>query len=210
MRGIKQAGIFAFAAAVALAVAPQAEAQQQQQRAPTATQRQVPTPLPRPADAGPAQSTPVQVASVAPAAATAAAAQPPAWTSHCASAARGSAPDCSIAQTAYLSQTGQMIASVSIRLPASTKQPVMMVHVPVGLYLPAGVGVQVDEGKVETLVIQTCDLKGCYAATTVAPELMAEMTRGKRFSVIVQNLSRQNVTVPLTLTQFAETYKQIQ
>lgn len=182
--------------------------------APQAAHKIAATPLPPscPAEALPApqqvMNAPQQVASTP----GQDAAQPsaPAWRSHCASAARGSAPDCSIAQTAFLTQTGQMLASVSVRLPPNSKQPVMMIQVPVGLFLPAGIVIQVDNGQVETLVIQTCDLKGCYAGTGISEELMAALTKGKRFAVTFQNLSRQNVTVPLTLAQFAETYKQIQ
>ena len=171
-----------------------------------AAQKATATPLP---PSRPTEAAATQRVATAPAQE---AAQPStlAWRSHCASVARGSAPDCSISQTAFLTQTGQIVASVSVRLPPNSKQPVMMVQVPVGLFIPAGIAIQVDNEKAETLAIQTCDLKGCYAGTGISDELMAAMTKGTRFAVTFQNLSRKNVTVPLTLTQFVETYKHIQ
>jgi invasion protein IalB len=44
----------------------------------------------------------------------------------------------------------------------------MMIQLPVGLFLPGGVNFQIDDGKLQALAIQACDLKGCYAATTVS------------------------------------------
>jgi invasion protein IalB len=86
----------------------------------------------------------------------------------------------------------------------------MMIRAPVGLYLPAGIGVQIDEGKVDRLVIQTCDLKGCYAGTAISPELLSAMKAGSRFVVSFQNLARQDIAVPLTLARFTEAYRAIQ
>src|SRR6185503_9923121 len=93
----------------------------------------------------------VQVASAAPAAPAATA---PAWSSRCASAARQSAPECVMEQTAILNQTGQVITAISIRLPSAAGEPVMMIQVPVGLFLPAGITLQVDERPPVQLTVQ--------------------------------------------------------
>ena len=134
----------------------------------------------------------------------------PAWSLRCASATRQSVPECAIEQTAILDKTGQMLASVSVRLPPSSGQPVMMVHVPVGLFLPAGISIQIDEQAPVQLVIQTCDLRGCYAGAPILAEMLKAMKSGKRLAIGFQNLSKQAITVPLTLTQFAESYQRIQ
>lgn len=147
----------------------------------------------------------------APASAQAAAAPAaPAWRSRCASASRQSVPECAIEQTAVLDKTGQMLAAVSVRLPPAGGQPVMMVHVPVGLFLPAGISVRIDEQSPLQLVVQTCDLRGCYAGSPVSAEMLKAMKAGKRLAVGFQSLSKQAVTVPLTLAQFAESYQRIQ
>lgn len=103
-----------------------------------------------------------------------------------------------------------MLASVSVRLPPSSGPPVMMVHVPVGLFLPAGISIQIDEQAPVQLVIQTCDLRGCYAGAPISAEMLKAMKSGKRLAIGFQNLSKQAITVPLTLTQFAESYQRIQ
>lgn len=162
--------------------------------------------------AQPARETKVasRAAPAAPSAAQAAAPAAAAWRSHCNSASRQTVPECMVEQTAILGKTGQMLASVSVRVPPSGSQPVMMVQVPVGLFLPAGINVRIDEQPPLQLVIQTCDLKGCYAGSPVSTDMLKAMKAGKQLGVEFQNLSKQAITVPLTLTQFAEAYRSIQ
>ena len=99
---------------------------------------------------------------------------------------------------------------MTVRLPPTTGQPVMMIQVPVGLYLPAGITVKIDDGAPTQLVVQTCDLKGCYAGDQIAPQLLQAFKSGKQVAITFQNLTKQNITVPLSLTQFAEAYQSIQ
>jgi len=151
--------------------------------------------------AAPAAPSPAQAAAPVSAAA---------WRSRCTSATRQTVPECMVEQTAILGKTGQMLANVSVRVPPSGGQPVMMIHVPVGLFLPAGINVRVDEQAPLQLAIQTCDLQGCYAGSPISPDMLKAMKAGKQLGVGFQNLSKQAITVPLTLTQFAEAYRAIQ
>jgi invasion protein IalB len=156
----------------------------------------------KPADPAPAPT---------PAPAADQAAKPPGgWSSRCLSESRGAPPECVVEQNAFVTNTGQLVASVTIRLPADTRQPVMMVQVPVGLYVPFGITFQIDDGKPESLPIQTCDLKGCYAGAPVAADRLAALKSGKRLAIGFQNLQRQSINIPFVLQSFAETYQKVQ
>jgi len=78
-------------------------------------------------------------------------------------------------QTAVLSKTGQLIVLVNIRVPSDTHSPVALVQLPLGLNLPGGAKLQVDEGKVLDVQIQTCEARGCYASAPIAPDLLAAL-----------------------------------
>jgi invasion protein IalB len=183
----------------------------QAQVKPAAPARPAPArPAPAPAPAPAAQPAPAP-APAAPAPGDAAAnPPPPGWLARCGSESRQAALECALEQTVYLSKTGQLIAAVTIRVPADTRQPALAVQVPVGLYLPAGVSLQIDDGKPLALVLQTCDLKGCYAATPVSPEMLAALKAGKTLSITFQNLTKETIRIPLQLTNFAEAYQKIQ
>jgi invasion protein IalB len=112
-------------------------------------------------------------------------------------------------QTAGLSKTGQLIVLVNIRVPSDTHAPVVLVQLPLGLNLPGGAKLQVDDGKTIDLQIQTCENRGCYAGTSVSPELLAAMRSGKQLKVLFQNLAKETITIPMPLTDFATAYDKI-
>jgi len=149
------------------------------------------TPAPPPAEGAPA--TPPQ----------------PGWAVRCSSVSRSAPLECAMEQTAVLSKTGQLIALVNIRVPSDTHAPVALVQLPLGLNLPNGAKLQVDDGKVTDLQIQTCEARGCYASTPITPEFLALLKSGKELKVSFQNLGKENISIPMPLTDFAAGYDKI-
>jgi invasion protein IalB len=134
---------------------------------------------------------------------------PPGWSARCASISRDAPLECALEQTAVLSRTGQLVIAVNIRVPADTHAPSALIQLPLGLNIPAGAKLQVDEGKVTDLAIQTCEARGYYAGTAIAPDLLAAMKSGKQLKVSFQNLNKETLTVPLPLADFAAAYEKI-
>jgi invasion protein IalB len=137
------------------------------------------------------------------------AAPQPGWTARCSSISREAPLECAIEQTAVLSKTGQLIVLVNIRVPSDTHAPVALVQLPLGLNLPVGAKFQVDDEKAFDLQIQTCENRGCYASTPIAPELLATLKSGKQLKVSFQNLAKETITIPLPLADFAAAYDKI-
>jgi invasion protein IalB len=94
-------------------------------------------------------------------------------------------------------------------MPSDSRAPVALVQLPLGLNLPVGAKLQVDDGKATDLQIQTCEARGCYAGTAIAPDLLAAMKSGKQLKVSFQNLNKETLTVPLPLADFAAAYEKI-
>ena len=119
------------------------------------------------------------------------------------------APKSKNAPHAALSKTGQLIVLVNIRVPSDTRVPVAMVQLPLGLNLPGGAKLQVDDGKTADLQIQTCENRGCYAGTAIAPDVLAALKSGKELKLSFQNLAKETITIPMPLTDFATAYDKI-
>ena len=134
---------------------------------------------------------------------------PAGWAARCTSASRDAPLECAIEQTAVLSKTGQLIVLVNIRVPSDTHTPVALVQLPLGLNLPVGAKFQVDDGKAVDLQIQTCENRGCYASTPIAPDLLAALKSGKQLKVSFQNLAKETITIPMPLADFAAAYDKI-
>ena len=180
----------AFAVAVTLASSGFGQAQQ----APKAK-----SPPPRAAQA------PAPQAEAAPANAPA----PPGWIARCTSASRDAPLECAVEQTAVLTKTGQLIVLINIRVASDTRTPIAVIQLPLGLNLPAGAKLQVDDGKTADLQIQTCEQRGCYANTPIAADMLAAMKSGKQLKVSFQNLGKEVISIPMPLADFAAAYDKI-
>jgi invasion protein IalB len=182
-----------LAAIVAFASTPLSRAQQatKSKNAPHTAQTAT-SPAPPQAEANPANGQP-----------------PPGWAARCSSPSRDAPLECAIEQTAVLTKTGQLIILVNIRVPSDTHTPVALVQLPLGLNLPAGAKLQVDDGKSIDLQIQTCENRGCYASTPIAPDVLTAMRSGKQLKVSFQNLGKETISIPIPLADFAAAYDKI-
>ena len=153
-----------------------------------------------------------QAAPAPPAAAgTTAATPPPApgWAVRCSSGSRDAPLECAIEQSAVLTKTGQLIVLINIRVPGDTHTPVALVQLPLGLNLPVGAKLQVDDGKAVDLQIQTCENRGCYTSTVIAPDFLAALKSGKQLKVSFQDMAKETIAIPIPLADFAAAYDKI-
>lgn len=152
-----------------------------------------------------AQKTPAE-----PTAKPAVAAQPQQpWGSRCVAGGRESTLDCLIEQRLIVASTRQLLGAVTIRIPGETKKPVLMIQTPLGLYLPAGVVVDVDGANKKTFELQTCDASGCYIGSPMPKDLLDRMQKGEKLNIVFQNLQKQPITISMALTGFSEAYQKV-
>lgn len=136
--------------------------------------------------------------------------RPPEWIAACVAAGRAAPADCTLEQRLLLADSGELAAAVKIRVPDSPRQPAMVLHLPQGLFLPAGVNLRVDEGKAVNLQLQTCDGRGCYAGMVVTDELLGAMKAGSSLHLGVQNVQKQRFDIVLSLLGFTAGYEKIE
>lgn len=113
-------------------------------------------------------------------------------------------------QRVVMSNSGQLLAAVTVRMPADSQTPVLMIRTPFGLHLPAGLKLAVDDQPVVTLPLQTCDASGCYAGDVITPELLAALKQGTTLSVTFQDTAQRDIAVPVSLNGFSAAYDRIQ
>ena len=133
----------------------------------------------------------------------------PGWAVRCSSASRDAPLECAMEQNAVFSKTGQLVALVNIRVPSDTHTPVALVQLPLGLNLPAGAKLQVDDGKSVDLQIQTCETRGCFANSPVGPKLPAALKSGKQLKISFQKHAKEAISIPMPLADFAAAYDRI-
>jgi invasion protein IalB len=129
------------------------------------------------------------------------------WTVSCGSTAEGLV--CRASQAIVVAQTRQLLTGVSVFKPAGSESLAMSLNIPHGLFLPAGMSVQVDTEPVQALAIETCDAQGCYGSMPLPEKTLAAMRKGRQLTVTFQNLSKTNVKIQLPLSGFPEALKKL-
>ncbi|MBR0781351.1 invasion associated locus B family protein [Bradyrhizobium iriomotense] len=133
----------------------------------------------------------------------------PGWVVRCTSASREAPLECAMEQNAVLTKTGQTVILINIRIAPDTRTPIALLQLPLGLNLPVGAKLQVDEGKTFDLQIQTCESRGCYASTPIAADMLAALRSGKQLKVSFQNMAKETIAIPMPLGDFAAAYDKI-
>lgn len=131
------------------------------------------------------------------------------WVARCTSASRDAPLECAMEQTAVLTKTGQLIVLVNIRVPGDTRTPAALIQLPLGLNLPVGAKLQVDDGKAVDVPIQTCEARGCYINAPIAADVLSQLKSGKQLKVSFQNLAKETISIPMPLADFATVYEKI-
>lgn len=135
--------------------------------------------------------------------------QPIPWSSTCSAPARNLPLECALEQRAFIRETGQVIGQITIRVPSETKKPVAMIQAPLGLFLPAGITVDVDGDMAQNYPLQTCNANGCFAGFPITDQLLNRMFNGGKLNVIFQYLDKKPFTLPMSLVGFTEAYARI-
>ena len=132
-----------------------------------------------------------------------------AWVASCTSPGRGQPQECAMEQRAVARENGQVIALVSIRVPSETRKPVTMVQLPLNLFLPAGVNVDVDGDMTQNQAFQTCNQQGCFVGFPISDTLLKQMFTGGKLNITFQYLDKKPVTLPMSLEGFTDAYNRI-
>lgn len=121
------------------------------------------------------------------------------WAVSCGAAGRAGVLNCAAEQKLIAQETGQTISGVSVRVPGDSRQPTLVILLPFGLYLPAGIKAKVDQGEATDLIVQACEPTGCFAAPPSSESLLASMIAGNMLEVsgVTTNNEPFRVTHPL-------------
>lgn len=135
--------------------------------------------------------------------------QGPPWDTSCSQASREAEPNCEMSQIVIVPESRQVLLRVEISVPGDRSRTRMVLQLPHGLYLPAGIRLAIDGEEWQETQIQTCDGNGCYAGVEIDEDAVARLQAGAQLTVVFQSLAREDVTVPVDLNGFTDAYARI-
>jgi invasion protein IalB len=86
----------------------------------------------------------------------------------------------------------------------STGVQVLRVFAPLGVLLPPGVGLKIDDADVGHAPFHRCQSFACYAQVTVDEALLGKLKTGKTAIFIIFQTEEAGIGIPISLTGFGE------
>lgn len=119
---------------------------------------------------------------------------------------------CEIFQRISVAETGQRVMELSMGYPQGKDNPASVVlTLPLGILLPAGVAVQVDDNSdsMQKAAVQHCDNGGCYAVLQVDRDGVGDFKAGKRLIVAFKDVKGKTLQMPVNLSGFTKAIGQL-
>lgn len=173
------------AGALALLVPLQADAQSRKQREKERERTEEKAAAPAPAAAEPAQ------------------AEPDAWAVNCTNQV-GAKFACEMTQNIIDQQSRGQVMLISVKSVASGGSSAMLFRVFHGVYIPAGVGVNVDKGHPTKVQFQKSDQLGVYAALPLDEKWTGEMRKGRELRISLEVNQGQPLEIVARLQGFGK------
>ncbi len=131
------------------------------------------------------------------------------WVVQCGEDSKTGNKFCRMQQSLRFKKTGQRLLAVVIQPQTIEPKLAILLSLPHGLYLPAGTAFKIDDGEENRMVIETCDVEGCYASGGLTEKHVAAMKKGERLLVAFQASNKKPVTIPVTLSGFTAAFNKI-
>jgi invasion protein IalB len=119
--------------------------------------------------------------------------------------------NCRAKRTLVTKDSRKPVVTVYIAVPAATKQPTMLVRLPLGIYLPSGASVSFGQGEPKPLTLQRCGTSGCYGEYAITEADIAAIMKGADLTFAAENRDRKPLQFVMRADAagFSEAYAKI-
>ncbi len=120
----------------------------------------------------------------------------------------GKAESCVAFQNIVITESRQQLLTVVAGYLGPKGEPWVVLTLPLGIFLPPGVVLKVDEGQQYDAPIKICTAKGCDAGIPLDDELLWLMKAGLVARVaFMDGTARNQITVPVSLAGFSAAFR---
>jgi len=126
------------------------------------------------------------------------------WKVNCETDTQNNHPGCFIVQNLVLREGGQRVLQIAVGFVAEAPEPIALLALPLGISLPPGAQIQVDDNKPERIPIERCEPNGCRAGLKLKDGLLEGFRTGKQVSITIYDAKREPIVVPLSLDGFEQ------
>jgi invasion protein IalB len=134
------------------------------------------------------------------------------WAVRCGAPAEGAPEACEMVQQ-RLDEQGQTVLAIAVGRVPNTDDPGMLIILPLGIWLPPGVVLRVDNGEEVPARVERCERRGCQVELLLEPKVLTLLRAGTEANVLFQiydeNGQPKVVGVPFSLLGFTAALNEV-
>jgi invasion protein IalB len=132
------------------------------------------------------------------------------WQMRCDTPPGAKSEQCILIQNVTADDRPDVGLSVIVVRTADKKQRILRVLAPLGVLLPAGLGLKIDAVDVGRAGFLRCmDRKGCMAEVVIDDKLLDQLRNGKNATFIIFQTPEEGIGIPIVLAGFGEGFDKL-
>ena len=131
------------------------------------------------------------------------------WQIRCDTPAGAKAEQCALIQSVTAEDRANVGLTVIVLKTADQKSRLMRVVAPLGVLLPSGLGLKIDQADIGRAGFVRCLPNGCIAEVVMDEELIKKLRSGKTATFIIFQTPEEGIGFPMSLAGFGEGYDKL-
>jgi len=131
------------------------------------------------------------------------------WQIRCETPAGAQSEQCALFQSVVAEDRNNVGITVLVLKTADQKARLMRVQAPLGVLLPAGLGLKIDQVDVGRAGFVRCLPRGCYAEVVMDDALVAKLRSGQTATFFIFQTPEEGIGFPMGLKGFGEGYDKL-
>ena len=125
------------------------------------------------------------------------------WQIRCDTPPGASSEQCALVQSVTAEDRPNVGLSIILLKTADNKNRLLRVLAPLGVLLPAGLGLRIDDAEIGRAGFVRCLTTGCVAEVVMEDNLINQMKSGQTATFIVFQTPEEGIGIPVSLNGFA-------
>lgn len=128
------------------------------------------------------------------------------WQMRCETPAGATAEQCALVQNVVAEDRPNVTLVIIVLKTADAKSRLLRVVAPLGILLPSGLGLKIDQTDIGRAGFVRCLATGCVAEVVMEDNLINQMKTGQAATFIVFQTPEEGIGIPVSLKGFAQGY----
>ncbi len=131
------------------------------------------------------------------------------WQIRCENPPGAQNEQCALFQAVVAEDRANVGLTVLVLKTADQKSRLMRIQAPLGVLLPAGLGLKIDNADIGRAGFVRCLPRGCYAEVVMEDKLIEQMRTGQTSTFIIFQTPEEGIGFPMSLKGFGEGFDKL-